>query len=75
MAIQKYHKVQEIVPDEPLPFFCMGLCLLHLAFSRKIEDRNSYILQAFGAFFQYAKLNPRIQESNFNLGRGGKQRF
>ena len=51
LALHELFQAHHVAQEEPLVLLCLGVALLQKSMSRKAEDRNRTILQAF-AFMQ-----------------------
>ncbi|KAL0034582.1 hypothetical protein WJX79_009149 [Trebouxia sp. C0005] len=68
-ALGEYFHAFRLNPHQPLTLLCIALGYMQQAMTRKVDDRNRVVLQAFAFFQEYARHREHEQESNYNLGR------
>ncbi|DBA78961.1 TPA: hypothetical protein ACH3X1_008835 [Trebouxia sp. C0004] len=68
-ALGEYFHAFRLNPHQPLTLLCIALGYMQQAMTRKVDDRNRVVLQAFAFFQEYAQHREHEQESNYNLGR------
>ncbi|KAL3150393.1 hypothetical protein ABBQ32_000232 [Trebouxia sp. C0010 RCD-2024] len=68
-ALGEFFHAYRLNPREPLTLLCIALAYIQQAMTRKVDDRNRTILQAFAFLQEYAQYREDALESNYNVGR------
>ncbi|DBB12946.1 TPA: hypothetical protein ACH3X3_005694 [Trebouxia sp. C0006] len=68
-ALGEFFHAFRLNPHQPLTLLCIALGYMQQAMTRKVDDRNRVVLQAFAFLQEYAQHREHEHESNYNLGR------
>eukprot|EP00891_Asterochloris_glomerata_P001408 jgi/Astpho2/1408/Aster-06258 len=69
LALHELFQAYQLAKEEPLVMLCLSVALLQKSMSRKAEDRNKIILQAFAFMQEYGRRCGNQLEADYNMAR------